>query len=210
MTRNEIPGMCKHDVCIRRRCRRPSCAHKQRASAHVPLRMLPPIMLQSCRGYPTPAPPALTTLSCCMRTHDIQHAPAQAGRVTVHAAPTRLLMCAEPYVMGDYGVNECPERSTRITSEEACRRAAAVMGWKWDRRENLSMYPSGCYWGGSNDVEFNAHPVGSGHPSEQLLCAVGTAPSHDHATCRAPYQHASYKQHIPPNPKPCTGLHSAP
>ena len=86
-------------------------------------------------------------------------------------------MCAEPYVMGDYGVNECPERSTRIASEEACQRAAAVMGWKWDDRpENMTIYPSGCYWDGYNDVDFNRHPVGSGNPSERLLCAVGTAP----------------------------------
>ena len=97
-------------------------------------------------------------------------------------------MCAENYAWGNAGNDTCPENAARIDSEEACKRAAAVMGKDWGASNNATDRSSGCYVDkrGGSPVFFNAHPVGSGHADARPLCAVGTAASQSHTTCHAP------------------------
>ena len=109
-------------------------------------------------------------------------------------------MCAENYAWGNAGNDTCPENAARIGSEEACQRAAAVMGKIWDGSVNETEYPSGCYaHKGDSNAYFNAHPVGSGSPDARPLCAVGTAPLRAR---RAVRDYTTYAQHAPARQRP--------
>ena len=88
--------------------------------------------------------------------------------------------CAGAYVSGADGSNECPAGSVRIETEAACRTAVTAAGKTAVSPfvETFSAYPKGCYFVGNN-AYFNAHAVGAGESSSQLLCAAVTtgAPS---------------------------------
>ncbi len=94
-----------------------------------------------------------------------------------------MLSCAGGYVSGAAGSNECPARSVRIETEDACRIAATAAGKRLgysgesDFVETNANYPRGCYYIGSCECAyFNEHAVGAATSGSQLLCAtVATA-----------------------------------
>ncbi len=97
-----------------------------------------------------------------------------------------MLSCAGAYVSGAAGSNTCPAGSVRIEAEAACRTAAAAAGKTVSSSyfvETRSDLPRGCYYD-SNYAYFNAHTVGAGWSTSQLLCAAATAGAPPHAAAR--------------------------
>ncbi len=98
--------------------------------------------------------------------------PLPHGLRAARAVPS----CAGAYVYGADGSNECPAGFVRIEAEAACRTAAAAAGktiWESTFVVTRSDYPRGCYHG-SITAWLNAHTVGAGRSTFQLLCAFAT------------------------------------
>ena len=83
--------------------------------------------------------------------------------------------CADAYIDGADGSNECPAGTVRIEGEAACRTAAAATGKRFQYVDENSDYPRGCYYDVIDvDVWLNVVPVGTGYSGYRLLCAVVT------------------------------------
>jgi hypothetical protein len=96
-----------------------------------------------------------------------------------------VLSCAGAYVSGPLNSNNCPAGSVRITTEAACRTAAAAAGKTFTAVETDSSYPRGCY-SLFSEAFFNRHTVGAGFSQAQLLCAAvttGAPPGADARGC---------------------------
>ncbi len=114
-------------------------------------------------------------------THGYSCGTARVLACTAAARPTAaraVLSCAGAYVSGAAGSNACPAGSVWIVTEAACRIAAAATGKTVGSPfvATDAAYPRGCYCSTvySNYAYFNAHAVGAGHSTAQLLCAAVT------------------------------------
>ncbi len=85
-----------------------------------------------------------------------------------------VLSCADVYVSGADGSNECPAGSVRIEAEAACRTAAAAAGKTFDAVLTADYFPRGCYYD-TNTAWLNADYRGAGFPGYQPLCAGARA-----------------------------------
>jgi hypothetical protein len=114
---------------------------------------------------------------------------AMAAAARPRGRAVAVLSCAGAYVSGALGSNACPAGSVRIETEAACRTAAAAAGKTEGSNfvETVSAWPRGCYLGptfSGTAAFFNAHAVGAGRSTAQLLCATVTTGAPLHAPAR--------------------------
>jgi len=100
---------------------------------------------------------------------------------TANPTSTNAPNSADPsgeYLYGDVGRNECPERSQRIVTEAACRRAANATGRVF-ATINGTGYPRGCYAKPTSTdrlIYLNTNNEGAGSSIRQLVCARSATP----------------------------------
>ena len=84
---------------------------------------------------------------------------------------TARLVCAEFFGWGEMGSNDCLFGYSRVTSEDACRRAAAAFGETYFGSEVEAVFPRGCYKYGEAGIIFNMHSSGAANSRSKMLCS---------------------------------------
>jgi hypothetical protein len=88
--------------------------------------------------------------------------------------------CRAAFEIGGPSSNGCPQNYSRLETEAACKSLAAIAGGKYDRGDNYSYYPAGCFWHTvSRKFYWNTHGSGASNSFAQPLCAG--APQRRHA-----------------------------
>lgn len=84
------------------------------------------------------------------------------------------------YVKGDKNSNECKQGAIEIETVEECEGAASILGLAFNAYDPVrELDPKGCnYRVPDNDVYYNSHDTGSGHPDRKRICReAGTPPA---------------------------------
>jgi hypothetical protein len=100
---------------------------------------------------------------------------ALLGPLRPPPSATARFVCAGLYVLAPVNTNECAPSSTRITTVDVCRAAAAALGRTFGVSGTFVSVPRGCYsLTTSGAVLFNAHATGAAGADKQLVCYTGT------------------------------------
>jgi hypothetical protein len=77
------------------------------------------------------------------------------------------------FEIGSTNSNDCAPIYSRLTTEEACKSLAAIVGTKMDANsDSYTYYPAGCFWHTViGKVYWNAHKSGASNSFAQPLCA---------------------------------------
>ena len=84
--------------------------------------------------------------------------------------------CRAAFEIGGQNSDGCPANYSRLETEAACKSLAAIAGAKYDRGDNYSYYPAGCFWHTvSRKFYWNTHRSGASNSFAQPLCAGAPA-----------------------------------
>jgi hypothetical protein len=84
--------------------------------------------------------------------------------------------CRAAFEIGGASSNGCPQNYSRLEIEAACKSLAAIAGGTYDRSDNYSYYPAGCFWHTvSRKLYWNTHASGASNSFAQPLCAGAPA-----------------------------------
>ena len=76
------------------------------------------------------------------------------------------------FEIGSTNSNDCPQNYSRLGAEAACKSLAAIAGGTYDRSDNYSYYPAGCFRHTvSRKLYWNTHGSGASNLFVQPLCA---------------------------------------
>ncbi len=84
--------------------------------------------------------------------------------------------CLAAFQIGGTNTNSCPANYSRLETEAACKSLAAIAGATYERSDNYSYYPAGCFWHTvSRKLYWNTHGSGASSSFAQPLCAGAPA-----------------------------------
>eukprot|EP00930_Biecheleria_cincta_P023566 TRINITY_DN17017_c0_g1_i1.p1 TRINITY_DN17017_c0_g1~~TRINITY_DN17017_c0_g1_i1.p1 ORF type:complete len:428 (-),score=63.11 TRINITY_DN17017_c0_g1_i1:269-1552(-) len=123
------------------------------------------LVLPSAEGNPPkPEPPEV-------RLHETQ--------VNQQAMVEKITKSKPAYVKGAANSNECTHGTLQIETVEECEGAAQVLGLQFNSYDPVrELDPQGCqYRIPDNDVYYNSHDTGAGHPDRKPLCREAGSPT---------------------------------
>ena len=66
--------------------------------------------------------------------------------------------------------NKCTKGGEKIKTSAECKKAAEILGGKYEREVNAASDPSGCYVRHLTNFFFNSHPTGAAHEDKIPIC----------------------------------------